>query len=286
MFTSLSKRVALSGGLTSSTKRFISVQSLLHGSPEAKEAGDFEKMQHSRLVGRGKYIHGFETHRVRPDKLQDYKKAAERYYTGIQEDSRLHVKLTGSWETVVGDQDTFVHILEYENYGGYDKTTNLLKTSEHSLTYQAMLPYLTSRSTQLNQEFAFFPSAPPHAQGGLFELRTYQLKPGTLLEWENTWRSGIEARRKFVAPIGAWFSQVGRLHQVHHIWQYPNLEARKETREKAWQIDGWAETVSKTAQLANSMDSFILAPLSFTTCCVYSHTFPRSVLITGLSIPR
>ena len=77
MFTSLSKRVALSGGLTASTKRFISVQvaqstscrvdsthgwqSLLHGSPEAKEAGDFEKMQHSRLVGRGKYIHGFES---------------------------------------------------------------------------------------------------------------------------------------------------------------------------------------------------------------------------------
>jgi hypothetical protein len=77
MFTSLSRRVALSGGLTSSTKRFISVQvaqstscrvdsthgcqSLLHGSPEAKEAGDLEKMQHSRLVGRGKYIHGFES---------------------------------------------------------------------------------------------------------------------------------------------------------------------------------------------------------------------------------
>ena len=40
------------------------------------------------------------------------------------------MKLTGSWETIVGDQDTFVHILEYENYGGYDKTTNLLKTSE------------------------------------------------------------------------------------------------------------------------------------------------------------
>jgi hypothetical protein len=34
-------------------------------------------------------------------------------------------------------------------------------------------------------------------------------------------RPGIEARRKFVAPIGAWFSQIGRLHQVHHMWQYP-----------------------------------------------------------------
>lgn len=34
-------------------------------------------------------------------------------------------------------------------------------------------------------------------------------------------RRGIEARKKFVAPVGAWYSQVGRLHQVHHMWQYP-----------------------------------------------------------------
>lgn len=35
------------------------VQSLLHGSPEAKKDGDLEVQQHSRLVGRGKYVHGF-----------------------------------------------------------------------------------------------------------------------------------------------------------------------------------------------------------------------------------
>jgi hypothetical protein len=103
-----------------------------------------------------------------------------------------------------------------------------------------MLPFLYSRTSQLNQEFAILPTAPPHAEGGIFELRSYQLQPGTLLEWENTWcvfrvmclflnnrlfilprRRGIEARRKSVAPVGAWFSQIGRLHQVHHMWQYP-----------------------------------------------------------------
>jgi hypothetical protein len=243
--------------------RPISVQSLLHGSPEAKKAGEIDLQQHSRIVGRGKYIHGFEKHHVRPDKSEEYKKAAERYYTGIRDDSRLCVKLTGSWEVMVGKQDTFVHILEYENFTGYDKTTELIRGTEHEKAYSEMLPFLTSRSTHLNQEFAFFPSAPPHTEGGIFELRSYSLKPGTLLEWETTWRKGIEARRKFIAPVGAWFSQIGRLHQVHHMWQYPNLQKRREMREAAWQIDGWAETVSKTSQLANSMDSYILAPLPF-----------------------
>jgi len=244
-------------------QRSISVQTLLHGSPDARRAGEIEIQQHSRLVARGKYVHGFEVHRVKPDSIDEYKVAAEKYYGGIKDDPRLHVKLTGSWETLVGNQDTFIHILEYENYAGYDKTMELIRSSEHAGTYKSLLPHVTSRSTQLAQEFAFFPTAPPRAQGGVFELRSYQLKPGTLLEWENTWRRGIEARRKFVAPVGAWFSQIGRLHQVHHMWQYPSLEARKETREKAWQIDGWAETVAKTAQLAKFMDSFILLPLPY-----------------------
>jgi len=244
-------------------RRGISVQSILHGSPEAKQEGDIQILQHSRLVARGKYVHGFEVHKVKPSKVDEYKAAAKDYYASIKDDPELHVKLTGSWETVVGEQDTFYHILEYENYAGYDKTTAKIRNSDYLKAYQAMIPYLHSRSSQLCQEFAFFPTAPPHTEGGIFELRKYHLKPGTLLEWEQAWRKGIEARRKFVAPVGAWFSQVGSLHQVYHMWQYPDLQTRKETREKAWQLEGWSDTVSKTAKFSKFMDSIILEPLSF-----------------------
>jgi hypothetical protein len=260
---SISVQVCNSRRNYSASSSAYSIQSLLHGSPEAKQAGDLEVQQHSRLVGRGKYVHGFATHRVKPDKVEEYKKAAERYYTGIKDDKELRVKLTGNWETIVGPMDTFHHVLEFENYSGFDKTMSLIRKSEHAKAYEAMVPFILNRNLQLCSEFRFLPTAPPHAEGGIFELRTYQLKPGTLLEWENAWRRGIEARRQFVAPVGAWFSQVGRLHQVHHLWQYPNLETRKEMRETAWQIDGWAETVHKTAQLAKEMDSFVLEPLPF-----------------------
>lgn len=58
------------------------------------------------------------------------------------------MKLTGNWETMVGEQDVFctlsyhsililcslfaslVHILEYENYSGYDKTIQKIRTSQ------------------------------------------------------------------------------------------------------------------------------------------------------------
>lgn len=254
----------VSSSLASQARRAISVQTILHGSPKAQQEGDVQIQQHSRLVARGKYVHGFEMHKVKPSEVQEYKKAAEDYYAAIKDDPSLHVKLSGSWEVVVGEQDMFFHILEYENYDGYDQTVAKIRgNKEYMKAYQKMIPYLNSRESQLCQEFAFFPTAPPHSEGGIFELRKYQLKAGTLLEWEQAWRKGIEARRKFVAPVGAWFSQIGRLHQVYHMWQYPNLHARKETREKAWQLEGWSETVSKTAHFSKFMDSYILEPLPY-----------------------
>jgi hypothetical protein len=57
----------------------------------------------------------------------------------LKDDPQLRVKLTGNWETVIGEQDTFVHILEYENYSGYDKTIHLLRTSEVRSRYLGSL---------------------------------------------------------------------------------------------------------------------------------------------------
>lgn len=81
-----------------------------------------------------------------------------------------------------------VHVLEFENYSGYDQSTKLIQEQQkHQEALNAIRPYLVSRTSQLCQEFAFFPSSPPHEQGGIFELRSYTLKPGSLLEWENAW---------------------------------------------------------------------------------------------------
>jgi len=65
---------------------------------------------------------------------------SEQYYRGIQEDPELKVKLTGNWETLVGEQDTFIHITEYENYGGYDKATQIVRTSEVSIPFHVIVP--------------------------------------------------------------------------------------------------------------------------------------------------
>lgn len=53
------------------------------------------------------------------------------------------------------------------------------------------------------QEFSFWPTSPPRKFGGVFELRSYTLHPGHLLEWEHHWRKGLEARKEVMEGVGA-----------------------------------------------------------------------------------
>lgn len=39
-------------------------------------------------------------------------------------------RLVGSWETTVGELDSFFHIWEYEGYGGYDKAQPTIRESK------------------------------------------------------------------------------------------------------------------------------------------------------------
>lgn len=138
------------------------------------------------------------------------------------------------------------------------RTDTLWKEFESKLR-----PMLIKRENQICLEFAFWATSKPKFDGGVYELRTYLLKPGRMLEWEQNWKLGLECRRQFCEPVGAWFSQLGDLNYVHHMWHYPDLNDRKITRESAWQVDGWAQTVYNTVRLVENMNATILTPLTF-----------------------
>jgi hypothetical protein len=186
-------------------------------------------------------------------------------YPKIASDPRNQVHLVGSWRHVIGDMDTFTHIWEYKGYPGFHHTQNVIHEDDEYLQYlQDLRDTLRSRESSIMQEFQFWGgTAAPHDLGGIFELRTYDLKPGKLLEWEQHWKKGIEYRRQVMEPVGAWFSQLGPLNRVHHLWQFADLEHRKLSRKKSWEIPGWAETTHETVKLITTMKTNILVPLDF-----------------------
>lgn len=46
---------------------------------------------------------------------------------------------------------------------------------------------LRGRHNQLLMEFSFWDDVKPREGPNIYELRTYHLKPGTMIEWGNNW---------------------------------------------------------------------------------------------------
>ncbi|KIW31480.1 hypothetical protein, variant [Cladophialophora immunda] len=244
------------------TKRTGTLSSLIYGTPEGQNLDKEMERSFSQVLARGKYVHSIVFHDVKPDKVDDYVELVGNWYPRMANDPENKVHLVGSWRTEVGDCETFVHIWEYQRYTGYHASLHSIAHHPEFPAFEKKLQTLiTSKKISLMQEFSFWPTTPPRKLGGLFELRSYTLHPGNLLEWETHWRKGLKARREVMEGVGAWFVQIGDLNTVHHLWQFADLEERKLRREMSWGIEGWGDTVHKTVPLIQSMKSKILIPM-------------------------
>ncbi|MCJ1431469.1 hypothetical protein MMC27_000822 [Xylographa pallens] len=244
------------------SKRKGALSSLIYGTKEGQQMDQDIEKSFSQVLARGKYVHSIVFHQVKPDKVDEYTKLVGDWYPRMASLEENHVHLVGSWRTEVGDCDSFVHIWEYQRYHGYHASLHSIASHPEFPAFDTHLKKLiTHKETSLMQEFSFWPTTPPRKLGGLFELRSYTLHPGNLLEWETHWRKGLKARREVMEGVGAWFVQVGDLNTVHHLWQFADLEERKARRELSWGVEGWGDTVHKTVPLIQKMRSRVLIPM-------------------------
>ncbi|OLY83571.1 putative dipeptidyl-aminopeptidase B [Smittium mucronatum] len=184
------------------------------------QSDDFKDVK-SKLRAREKYEHEFVVHKIKAGGLVRYKELISELYPKLAQEYYPRMKLTGSWSTIVGDLDTVYHIWEYS---GYDQMESIwcekTKDPKVAAIEAEIVSLLVGRSNQLVQEFEFCPTSPPITTGGIYELRSYNLHPGKLLEWQGKWFHSLSTRSNLSSLKGAWYSKEGALNQVHHLWVY------------------------------------------------------------------
>ncbi|XP_018016083.1 protein NipSnap isoform X2 [Hyalella azteca] len=222
------------------------------------------KESHSRMLSDKEVIYELQTHNLKPGTVAQYLKNYDQYVQEVKE-RNLHLELCGSWTVGVGDQDQCVHLWKYD--GGYKSIDQAKRLMDEDTVIQNLLSdrnvHLRSRSNQYLLSFSFWPLVTPRQGGNIYEIRSYFLKPGTMIEWGNNWARAITFRQSNNEAFGGFFSQVGRLYNVHHIWCYGSLQLRKEQRENAWRKPGWDEVVAYTVPLIEEYHSKILYPNFF-----------------------
>ncbi|XP_011137825.1 protein NipSnap [Harpegnathos saltator] len=224
------------------------------------------KESHSRMLSDKEVIYALHTHNIRPDSIDKYLTNYEENVNLIHSKKLdLNCELVGSWTVEVGDLDQALHLWQYT--GGYESVDHAQAVLSTDEAYQRLLRergnYLRSRHLQYLLAFSYWPPLVKRTDSNKYEIRSYSLKPGTMIEWGNNWAKAINYRRNNDEPFAGYFSQIGRLYNVHHIWCYKNLQSRKETRESAWRSPGWDECVAYTVPLIREMHCRILSPTTF-----------------------
>ncbi|XP_074536347.1 protein NipSnap homolog 2 [Halichoeres trimaculatus] len=225
---------------------------------------DPRKDAHSNLLTKNEEsnLYKIQFHNVKPECLEAYNKLNEDVLPSIHADKFYPCELVGTWNTWYGEQDQAVHLWRYR--GGYPALTEVMSKLKKNQDFTAYRKergkMLMSRRNQLLLEFSFWNEPVPREGPNIYELRSYQLRPGTMIEWGNYWARAIGYRQHNREAVGGFFSQIGNLYMVHHLWAYKDLQSREDTRNGAWQQEGWDEVVYYTVPLIQHMDSRIMIP--------------------------
>ncbi|XP_029801572.1 protein NipSnap homolog 2 [Suricata suricatta] len=183
---------------------------------------DPRKDAHSNLLAKKETssLYKLQFHNVKPECLEAYNKICQEVLPKIHEDKHYPCTLVGTWNTWYGEQDQAVHLWRYE--GGYPALTEVMNKLRENQAFvefrKARSNMLLSRKNQLLLEFSFWNEPVPRSGPNIYELRSYQLRPGTMIEWGNYWARAIRFRQDGNEAVGGFFSQIGQLYMVHHLW--------------------------------------------------------------------
>lgn len=220
-----------------------------------------QSTSYSKILTKSKQVtYEMQFEYVKPEAMDTYLEEVTKMNTKLNESDAYPAELMGSWTSMFGDEDLAIHLwIHKTGFDGVWASNEFRKTDPEQAAFQRQKgQWLRSRHSQLLNEFAFWGTPRIRDPSHMYELRSYTLKPGTLIEWGNNWSQAIDIRKN--DAVGGWFSNIGPLYQVHYLWAYNNLTHRKKMREKMWTQPGWGDCVANTVPLVQSMQSQLLIP--------------------------
>ena len=173
------------------------------------------------------------TYRLKPRSLPEVEKR-------IGEALPARVKLSplaGFWHTEVGPLNTIIHMWPYENTSERERIrAEAVKTK---VWPPAIGEFIETMESKILVPAPFSPKLEPRKLGGIYEFRTYLMKPGSIPGTIERWNGAIAGRTKLSPLVGAYSTEYGPLNQWIHIWAYKDSGERERIRADAIKRGIW-----------------------------------------------
>jgi len=95
----------------------------------------------------------------------------------------------------------------------------------------------------------------------IYEVRTYHIQPRSLPEVLKRFGEGYEKRKQFSELAAFWYTEIGPLNQIIHVWPYADVAERNRVRAEAAKSGSWPPAIGEFIDSMNS-EIFIPAPFS------------------------
>jgi hypothetical protein len=101
----------------------------------------------------------------------------------------------------------------------------------------------------------------------IVEHRMYTLHVGKLGEYMKHYEElGLKVQSEILgSPVGWYYTEVGMLNQIIHMWAYDNFEDRLKRRAELFKNTTWHKYLAAIQPLVITQESKILIPAPFFT---------------------
>ena len=99
----------------------------------------------------------------------------------------------------------------------------------------------------------------------IVDHRTYTLRPGALPEYMAKYeQQALKIQMKHLGRlVGYWFTEIGPLNQIVHVWAYESLAERDERRAKMAADPEWQAWLKVTPTLIVTMENKVMKEMPF-----------------------
>jgi hypothetical protein len=206
-------------------------------------------------------LHELRTYTFHPGKLPAYLKVAEEIGRPVRGNN--YGMNHGYWTSEFGQLNQIWHLWSYASYDERARLRAALSQNERwTKEYvPAIRPLMQRQDIRLLNPISEI--KPPAQEGGVYELRIYRMYPGMAMAWATKFKSYFPIREKYSRNVGLWVSEAGQPNEALHLWNYPSLNARAETRARLAQDKDWQAYLAEAVPMIQDMQSIILLPTSY-----------------------
>jgi hypothetical protein len=167
-------------------------------------------------------------------------------------------ELLGCWQTEIGQLGRLLLLRGFKN--AEELAVERLRALLSADPFHGA-GVVTALSMESYAPFPFLPSVQLKPMGGIYEFRTYHLKPGGLPPTLAGWKKAIKPALEYTSHLVVNMYALDGPPRITHIWGFESLEQRAALRAKhyaagLWPPEGGPEQISEaTSTIALSTDS-------------------------------